>query len=93
MMRRLLTWLQRRSFAFDVDMAAAEWMNELALQSGMGGAKEKSDKDAIWVSELTDKLTMTIALREWDKAVSLVEEGELMLVVYCAFGSISLRRS
>lgn len=57
-------------------MAAADWMNELALQSGMGGAKEKSDKDAIWVSELTDKLTMAIALREWDKAVALVEEGE-----------------
>ena len=55
---------------------AAEWMNELALQSGLGGAKEKSDKDALWVGELTDKLTVAIALREWDKAVALVEEGD-----------------
>ena len=35
----------------------------------------KSDKDAIWVGELTDNLTVAIALREWDKAVALVEEG------------------
>ena len=58
-----------------MDTAAAEWMNELALNSGMGGVKDKSDKDAIWVGELTDNLTVAIALREWDKAVALVEEG------------------
>ena len=50
-------------------------MNELALHSGVGGAQEKSDKDAVWVNELTDNLTVAIALREWEKAVSLVEEG------------------
>ena len=61
-------------------MAAADWMSELALQSGMGGPQDKSDKDAIWVSELTDKLTMAIALREWDKAVALVEEGKIDLL-------------
>ena len=66
---------QRRSFAFDID-SATDWMNELALQSGMGGAQEESDKDALWVSELTDKLTMAIALREWEKAVALVDEGK-----------------
>ena len=58
-----------------MDTAAAEWMNELALNSSMGGVKDKSDKDAIWVGELTDNLTVAIALREWDKAVALVEEG------------------
>ena len=76
-------------------MAAAEWMNELALHSGMGGAKEKSDKDAIWVSEHTDKLTMAIALREWDKAAALVEEGQHTTVVYYTFVSMrfNCRRS
>ena len=55
--------------------SATDWMNELALHSGMGGAQEKSDKDTLWVNELTDKLTMAISLREWEKAVALVEEG------------------
>lgn len=63
-------------------MAAADWMSELALQSGMGGAQEKSDKDAIWVSELTDKLTMAISLREWDKATALVEEGDACPAIF-----------
>ncbi|KAL5519398.1 EXO84 [Sanghuangporus vaninii] len=79
--RRKTLWVggggDRRSFAFDVDATAAEWMNELALHSGLGGAQEKSDKDALWVGELTDNLTVAIALREWDKAVALVEEGEV----------------
>ena len=50
-------------------------MSELALHAGVGGANEKAEKDALWVSELTDNLTVAIALREWDKAVALVEEG------------------
>ncbi|EJC98814.1 uncharacterized protein FOMMEDRAFT_23599 [Fomitiporia mediterranea MF3/22] len=76
--RRKSLWVgggDRRSFAFDMDTATAEWMNNLALHSGLG-AQEKSDEDALWVGELTDKLTVAIALREWDKSVSLVEEGE-----------------
>ncbi|KAH8119727.1 hypothetical protein DFH11DRAFT_1556163 [Phellopilus nigrolimitatus] len=80
--RRKSLWMgggggDRRSFAFDMDAAAAEWMSELALKAGVGGAKEKADKDAVWIGELTDGLTVAIALREWDKAVSLVEEGEV----------------
>lgn len=67
---------QRRSHVFDLDAAAAEWMNELGLKDGFGGAKDKADKDALWVGEFTDSLTIAIALREWNKAVSLVEEGE-----------------
>lgn len=49
-------------------------MAEFSLKDG--GAKEKADKDAIWVNELTDELTVAIALREWEKAVSLVEKGD-----------------
>lgn len=54
-------------------------MSELGLRDGMGGAKEKADKDALWIGELTDSLTIAIALREWDKAVLLVEEGSSTL--------------
>jgi len=67
----------RRSFALDMDMSSIpEWMADMGLKDGIGGAKEKTDKDAIWVAELTDSLTVAIALREWPKAVELVEEGE-----------------
>ena len=75
-----LTKYQRRSFAFDMDASAAEWMNELAIAAGAGGAQEKAEKDALWVSELTDNLTVAIALREWEKAVALVEEGNYILI-------------
>ena len=71
----LIFIIQRRSFAFDLDTTAAEWMNEIGLSNGVGGAKEKADKDALWIGEFTDNLTISIALREWDKAVALVEEG------------------
>ena len=70
--------IQRRSYAFDAEFSAAnlaDWMNEFGLEDGLGGAKDKADKDAIWVNELTDDLTVAIALREWDRAVSLVEKG------------------
>lgn len=59
-----------------MDSTAAEWMNELAIAAGVGGANEKAEKDAHWIGELTDKLTVAVALREWDKAVALVEEGK-----------------
>lgn len=68
-----------------MDASAAEWMNELAIAAGAGGANEKAEKDAIWVGELTDSLTVAVALREWEKAVSLVEEGMLLLSESCVF--------
>ncbi|KLO20158.1 hypothetical protein SCHPADRAFT_816745 [Schizopora paradoxa] len=78
--RRKSMWMgggDRRSFALDMDMSTLpEWMADMGLKDGIGGAKEKNDKDAIWVTELTDSLTVAIALREWTRAVELVEEGE-----------------
>ena len=55
-----------------------EWMSDLASRTGdMGSsAKEKAERDARWIGEWSDELTVAIALREWDKAVALVEEGE-----------------
>lgn len=38
-------------------------------------AKEKAERDARWIGDFADDLTVAIALRKWDQAVSLVEEG------------------
>jgi exocyst complex component 8 len=52
-------------------------MAELAQQSGGDGssAKEKAETDARWVGEFADELTVAIALRKWEQAVSLVQDG------------------
>jgi hypothetical protein len=43
---------------------------------GMGtDAKEKAERDARWVGEWSDGLTVAIALKEWSKAVDLVDQG------------------
>jgi hypothetical protein len=44
-----------------------------------GGAKEKADADARWISDFSDDLTVAIALQEWDEAVRLVGEGNTLL--------------
>ena len=58
-----------------------EWMNDLASKAGDIGAtaKEKTERDARWIGDWSDELTVATALREWDKAVALVEEGESKL--------------
>ncbi|KAF9453876.1 hypothetical protein P691DRAFT_718920 [Macrolepiota fuliginosa MF-IS2] len=60
-----------------------EWMVDLARRGGdfpgaddIDDAKEKAEKDARWVGEWSDDLTVAIALREWSKAVELVEQGQ-----------------
>lgn len=45
------------------------------------GAKEKNERDARWVGDFTDELTVAIALRQWEKAVALVEEGKFFLTL------------
>ncbi|TDL19395.1 hypothetical protein BD410DRAFT_774042 [Rickenella mellea] len=80
--RRKSLWVgggsDRRSFAFDSDAmpSVPDWMKEFAPGGGGGGAKEKAEKDAIWVGELTDQLTVAIALRQWEEACTLVAEAE-----------------
>ncbi|KAG6907950.1 hypothetical protein DXG01_006808 [Tephrocybe rancida] len=73
----------RSSFA-----AVPEWMADLAARDGEfpgddleSGAKEKAERDARWVGEWADDLTVAIALREWEKAVALVEEGKAKLSI------------
>ncbi|EIN14240.1 hypothetical protein PUNSTDRAFT_110361 [Punctularia strigosozonata HHB-11173 SS5] len=62
------------------DRSASDWMAELARNAGMSDtAKEKAERDARWLSDYSDGLTVAIALRDWDKAAALVEEGETKL--------------
>ena len=50
-------------------------------------AKEKSERDARWIGDWSDELTVAIALREWDTAVGLVEEGEMKLSTMPTLGA------
>ncbi|KAF7307226.1 Exocyst complex component [Mycena indigotica] len=57
-----------------------DWMSDLARKMGdpdtaNSDAKEKAERDARWTSEWADELTVAIALREWDRATDLVEQG------------------
>jgi len=51
-------------------------MTDLAQHTGMNdSAKEVAERDARWIGDFADQLTVAIALREWDTAVDLVEQG------------------
>jgi hypothetical protein len=51
-------------------------MADLAQQAGMNdSAKEVAERDTRWIGDFADQLTVSIALREWDTAVDLVEQG------------------
>jgi hypothetical protein len=55
-----------------------DWMAELARKAGVDGdtsARDKSESDARFISDFSDDLTVAIALRSWERAVELVEEG------------------
>ena len=57
-------------------------MADLAMKAGMSDlAKDKAERDIRWVGEFADELTVAIALREWDRAVELVEQG---ICILCA---------
>ena len=56
-----------------------DWMTDLVQKSGMGpSAQDKAEGDARWAGDFADKLTVAIALREWEQAVSLVEDGKIL---------------
>jgi hypothetical protein len=78
---------QRNTF-FDPNKPGADWMADLARQAGLadaqgGGAKDKAERDARFVGDFTDDLTVAIALREYERAVQLVEDG--MFSLLCCF--------
>jgi hypothetical protein len=56
-----------------------DWMADLVQKSGTGSnAQDKAEGDARWTSDFADRLTVAIALREWEQAVLLVEEGKIL---------------
>ncbi|KAF9072723.1 hypothetical protein BDP27DRAFT_1319865 [Rhodocollybia butyracea] len=69
----------------DSSSATPDWMAEFAKLSGNPNpstdAKEKSERDIRWTGEWADELTVAIALRQWDRAVELVEEGKKKLPI------------
>ncbi|KAF8590795.1 hypothetical protein K439DRAFT_1329052 [Ramaria rubella] len=56
--------------------ALPEWLGEIGAREGLDGAKEKADRDARLVGDFCDDLSVAIALRQWDEAVALVENGK-----------------
>ncbi|KAI0640292.1 hypothetical protein C8Q77DRAFT_1153163 [Trametes polyzona] len=91
--RRKSMWMggDRASFAFNGEGVPPlpDWMADIASKSGELGAsaKEKAERDARWIGDWSDELTVAIALREWDRAVALVEEGEAKLAVMPQLGA------
>ncbi|KAJ8579966.1 hypothetical protein M405DRAFT_938947 [Rhizopogon salebrosus TDB-379] len=80
--RRKSMWTggDRNSMTFHLDEMPPlpDWMAELARSAGIDGdtsARDKSERDGRFVSDLSDDLTVAIALRSWERAVDLVEEG------------------
>jgi len=67
---------QRGSVALGDVPPVPDWMSDLAQQAGMDdNAKEAAERDTRWVGDFADQLNVAIALREWDTAVDLVEQG------------------
>ena len=65
-----------------------DWMADLARNAGVNvgsSASDKSERDGRWVGEWADELTVAIALREWEKAVALVEQGKLVITLLLPF--------
>ena len=59
-------------------------MTDLAQKGGdipgMGtDVRERAERDARWVGEWSDNLAVAIALKEWTKAVDLVEQGQSII--------------
>jgi hypothetical protein len=73
--RRMSVWTTGDKFPIP-DPSSMPAIPVWAAEAGTGGAKEKADADARWISDFSDDLTVAIALHEWDEAVRLVEEGD-----------------
>ncbi|KZV86381.1 hypothetical protein EXIGLDRAFT_681055 [Exidia glandulosa HHB12029] len=58
--------------------ALPAWLSSMAPPNvgDPADGKTKNEQDSRWIDNFCDKLTVAIALREWEEAVQLVEEGE-----------------
>ncbi|KAI0726836.1 hypothetical protein C8Q72DRAFT_843279 [Fomitopsis betulina] len=80
--RKSLYTADRSSMAFNVESMPPmpTWMADIVGQTDMGASgKEKAERDARWIGDYCDELTVSIALREWEQAVGLVEKGDTQL--------------
>ena len=60
-----------------------EWLSDLAKKGGelpgmANDAKEKAERDARFVGDWSDELTVAISLKEWNKAVALIEDRKFL---------------
>jgi hypothetical protein len=63
----------------------AEWIADLARQADGGGdtdTKAKAESAARRAADAADELTVAVALREFERAVALVEDGARALCAY-----------
>lgn len=61
--------------------ALPDFLADVSGRPDLGSsAKEKLERDARWLGDFSDDLTVAIALRKWDHAAALVEEGRPFLV-------------
>jgi hypothetical protein len=62
-----------------------DWMADLTARSGGDTtvAKEKLERDARWAGEWSDELNVAIALKEWETAVALIEQGSWIIRSQC----------
>ncbi|KAL0951914.1 hypothetical protein HGRIS_008569 [Hohenbuehelia grisea] len=69
--------------------AQPDWMAALAEKAGEASsdAKEKLERDARWVADWSDDLTIAIGLKEWERAVAHVEQGREKLPTVPALGA------
>lgn len=55
-----------------------DFLTGLSGKDAGASAKEKSEKDSRLIADFSDELTVAIALRKWEEAVTLVEEGRVL---------------
>lgn len=69
---------QRRSF-ISADPGSMpslpSWLKESSALSLSNSGTDQPERDARWISDYCDNLSVAIALRQWEEATSLVETG------------------
>ncbi|KAG8962931.1 exocyst complex component exo84 [Tulasnella sp. 419] len=78
--KRRSLWTGERNSVFggvEPVPALPAWLADLQ-NSGLQVGPSREEQDARWVSDFTDNLAVAIAMHQWDEAVRLVEEGEMI---------------
>jgi exocyst complex component 8 len=75
-----LTCIQGSASSSDGVPPMPDWEEFVRDKTGSSEAKRKTERDIQWIGEWSDELSVAIALKEWEKATSLVEEGDPPLI-------------